>query len=144
MTEKRSRLFGSFSQWAALGFALVFFVDLTPEIEANFFFSRSDPQAQSSGRIEKEFGAAPQIFVAVRSRELVSRPYLLRLRELTNDLQDVKRRGRCALDYRCPEEPEKIAERDPPAVFQDLIESPFWSRLLLAPDRSAPALSSCA
>ena len=96
MTQKRSRLFGSLSQWAALalcaalGFALVFFVDLTPEIEANFFFSRSDPQAQSSRRIEKEFGAAPQIFVAVRSRELVSRPYLLRLRELTNDLQDVK------------------------------------------------------
>ena len=103
MTEKRSRLKRLFfSQWAALGFALVFFVDLTPEIEANFFFSRSDPQAQSSGRIEKEFGAAPQIFVAVRSRELVSRPYLLCLRELTNDLQDVKRRGRCALDYRWP------------------------------------------
>ena len=58
---KRSRLKRLFfSQWAALGFALVFFVDLTPEIEANFFFSRSDPQAQSSGRIKKEFSVEKQ------------------------------------------------------------------------------------
>lgn len=81
MTEKRSRLLGSFSQWAALllcaglGLALFFFVDLTPQIEADFFFSKHDPQAQKSARIEQEFGAAPQVFVAVRSRELVSPRY---------------------------------------------------------------------
>jgi predicted RND superfamily exporter protein len=143
MASDRSRLLGTFSQWAALlvcaalGLALYFFVDLTPEVEANFFFSKNDPQAKKSASIEEEFGAAPQIFVAVRSRELVSRTYLLRLRELTNDLQGVKG----VVDVRSvtqgPEDEEKTAERDPQEVFQKVAESPFWSRLLLAPDRSA-------
>jgi predicted RND superfamily exporter protein len=141
--RKRCRLLGSFSQWAAialctgLGFALVLFVDLTPEIEGDFFFSSSDPQARNSARIEKEFGAAPQVFIAVRSSELVSRRYLLRLRALTSDLENVKGVADARSITHGPEEPEKIAERDPQAVFQDLAKSPFWSRLLLAPDRSA-------
>ena len=143
MTPNRSRLLGTFSQWAALfvcvalGLALYFFVDLTPEVEANFFFSKHDPQARKSASIEEEFGAAPQIFVAVRSRELVSRGYLTRLHALTQDLQGVKG----VIDVRSvtqgPEEPEKIAELDPPGLFKKVEESPFWSRLLLAPDRSA-------
>ncbi|HWM23779.1 MAG TPA: MMPL family transporter [Chthoniobacterales bacterium] len=143
MAPDRSRLLGTLSQWAALlvcaalGLALYFFVDLTPEVEGDFFFSKNDPQARKSASIEKEFGAAPQIFVAVRSRELVSQTYLLRLRQLTNDLQDVKG----VIDVRSvtqgPEDSEKTAERDPQEVFQKVAESPFWSRLLLAPDRSA-------
>jgi predicted RND superfamily exporter protein len=143
MAQERPRLLGTFSQWAALllcvalGLTLYFFVDLTPEVEANFFFSRNDPQARKSASIEDEFGAAPQIFAAVRSRELVSRTYLLRLRELTNDLQNVKG----VIDVRSvtqgPEDSEKTAERDPQEIFNKVAESPFWSRLLLAPDRSA-------
>ena len=59
MTKERSRLFGSFAQWAslafcaALGLALFFFVDLTPQVEGDFFFSKSDPQAQKSASIEE-------------------------------------------------------------------------------------------
>jgi uncharacterized protein len=143
MAPNRSRLLGTFSQWAALlvcvalGLALYFFVDLTPEIEANFFFSKQDPQARKSASIEEEFGAAPQIFVAVRSRELVTRQYLTRLHALAQDLQGVKG----VIDVRSvtqgPEEPEKSAELDPQELFKKVEESPFWSRLLLAPDRSA-------
>jgi len=98
MTPDRSRLLGTFSQWVALlvcgalGLALYFFVDLTPEVEADFFFSKNDPKARKSTSIEEEFGAAPQIFVVVRSRELVSQTYLRRLHELTRDLQGVKGR----------------------------------------------------
>ena len=143
MTRKRTRLLGTVSQWAALllcaglGLALYFFVDLTPKVEGDFFFSRDDPQAKKSASIEEEFGAAPQIFVAVKSRELVSRQYLQRLDRLTHDLQGVKG----VVDVRSvtngPEEAEKTAQLDPQEVFKKVEESPFWSRLLLAPNRSA-------
>jgi uncharacterized protein len=143
MTPNRPRLLGTFPQWRALlvcialGLALYFFVDLTPQVEGDFFFSKTDPQARKSASIEEEFGAAPQIFVAVRSRNLVSRQYLMRLHELTQDLQRVKG----VIDVRSvtlgPLESEKIAELDPQEIFKKVAESPFWSRLLLAPDRSA-------
>ena len=141
--KTRTRLFGCWSQWAALavavglGCALFFFVDLTPRIEGDFFFSRNDPQAQKSANIEEEFGGAPQIFVAVRSRELVSREYLSRLAELTADLQKVKGVADARSITNGPDDSEMALERDPQEVFQKLIESPFWSHLLLAPDRSA-------
>jgi uncharacterized protein len=139
----RTRLFGCWSQWVAfivvvgLGSALFFFVDLTPRVEADFFFSRNDPQAQKSANIEEEFGGAPQIFVAVRSRELVSREYLSRLRQLTAGLQKVKGVADARSVTNGPEDSEKALERGPQEVFQKVVESPFWSHLLLAPDRSA-------
>src|SRR5215217_4877804 len=143
MIEKRSRLLSSFSQWAALAFcaalglALFFFVDLTPQVEADFFFSKHDPQAQKSASIEKEFGAAPQIFIAVRARELVSRQYLLGLRELTNDLQEVKGVADARSITHGPKEPKESAKLSAEELFAEVRQSPFWSRLLLAPDRSA-------
>jgi uncharacterized protein len=139
----RTRLFGCWSQWVALavaiglGCALFSFVDLKPRVEADFFFSRNDPQARKSASIEEEFGGAPQIFVAVRSPELVSQEYLNRLRELTADLQKVKGVADARSVTNGPEEAEKAMERGPQEVFQKLTESPFWSHLLLAPDRSA-------
>src|SRR5687767_13026546 len=139
--KARARLFGCWSQWIALavaialGCALFFFVDLTPRVEADFFFSRNDPQAKKSASIEEEFGAAPQVFVAVRSRELVSRQYLTRLRELTADLNKVKGVADARSITNGPEDSEKALEREPQEVFQKLNESPFWSHLLLAPDR---------
>ena len=78
-------LLGTLSQWiaiaicAALGFAVFAFVDLTPEIQADFFFSRDDPQLQNSLQIEREFGGTQQIFVAARSEQVVSTDYLRRL-----------------------------------------------------------------
>jgi predicted RND superfamily exporter protein len=143
MAQDRTRLLGTFSQWAALlvcvalGLALYFFVDLTPEVQADFFFSKNDPQARKSASIEEEFGAAPQIFVAVRSRELISGQYLSRLQELTQDLQGVQGVVDARSVTQGPLEEEKTAKLDPPEVFKKVEESPFWSRLLLAPDRSA-------
>lgn len=59
-------------------------------MQADFLFSTGDPQFQSSLQIEKEFGDSQQIFIAVRSRNLVSRQYLQRLYALTEDLRGVK------------------------------------------------------
>jgi uncharacterized protein len=140
---KGSRLFGNFSQWVAvaicagLGITLFTFVDLTPKVQADFFFSTDDPQFQSSLRIEKEFGGAQQIFIAARSKELVSKQYLVRLHRLTEDLRRVKGVADVRSVTHGPKKPEEILEDDPDEVFEDLQKSPFWSRLLLAPDRSS-------
>jgi predicted RND superfamily exporter protein len=87
--------------------------------------------------MEKEFGDAQQVFVAARASQLVSRDYLLRLRDLTKDLRKVQGVSDARSLTRGPEKADKIVERDPEDVFEDLLDSPFWRRLLLAPDHSA-------
>jgi predicted RND superfamily exporter protein len=85
-------VFRTTSQWVAvavcaiLGVALFAFVDLTPAVEGDFFFSTDDPQLQGSKMVEQQFGSAPQIFIAARSEQLFSRFYLQRIRRLTDDL----------------------------------------------------------
>jgi predicted RND superfamily exporter protein len=128
---RHPRLFRTPSQWVAvaicaiLGAALFAFVDLTPAVEADFFFSTDDPQLQGTRLVERQFGSAPQIFVAVRSDRRFSRPYLQRIRRLTADLGRVEG----VMDVR--------SLTRGPTDLEDLGESPFWSRLLLAPDGSA-------
>jgi predicted RND superfamily exporter protein len=125
------RLCRTISQWVAvavcaiLGVVLFAFVDLTPAVEGDFFFSTDDPQLQGSKLVELQFGSAPQIFIAARSDRLFSRPYLQRIRRLTDDLSRVDG----VLDVR--------SLTRGPEDLEDIGESPFWSRLLLAPDRSA-------
>lgn len=125
---------------AALGLALFTFVDLTPRIEGDFFFSTDDPQLRESLRIEEEFGSAPQLLVAVRSASLVSREYLIGLRDLTLDLQRVPGVADVRSLASGPQRIDEIAGREPGKVFEKVEQSPFWSRLLLAPDRSATFL----
>ena len=131
MRARTRRLLRTPSQWiaivvcAALGFALFAFVDLTPEVDADFFFATDDPQFQGVRRIEGEFGSAPQIFIAARADRLFSRQYLQRIQRLTTALARVDG----VIDVR------SLASG--PEDIEDATEGPFWSRLLLAPDRSA-------
>src|SRR5688572_28834933 len=96
VSKARARLFATRGQWAALiltatlGAVLFTFVDLTPRVEGDFFFSTDDPQLQSSVRIEEQFGSAPQIFVAAAAPRLASRDYLRRIHRLTEDLRSVE------------------------------------------------------
>ena len=108
-----------------LGTALFAFVNLTPVVEADFFFSTDDPQLQSARLIDRQFGSAPQIFIAARSQQLFSKQYLQRIGSLTEALARVDG----VVDVRS-------LTRGPDEI-DDIDESPFWSRLLLAPDRSA-------
>jgi predicted RND superfamily exporter protein len=137
------RLLGSRSQWAAiavaagLGIALFTLVDLTPQIQADFFFSNDDPQLQGSRGIEREFGEAPQVFVAARAESIVSEGYLRRLNSLTTDLRNVPGVADARSVTHGPRTPEAIVRDEPDDVFEDLADRPFWRRLVLAPDRSA-------
>ena len=139
----RPRLLSTTRQWLAalvcvsLGAALFTFVDLTPRLRTDFFFASDDPELQQTTAVERTFGYAPQIIIAARADPLVSERYLRRLRDLTRALTRVEGVTDVRSIAQGPETLEEIGRRQPADVFEDLRESPFWSRLLLAPDRSA-------
>jgi predicted RND superfamily exporter protein len=139
--RSRSRLLATVSQWLALAFCAVLgaavyrFVELTPEIQADFFFSSNDPELQSSLKIARQFGDSQPIILSVRSKDLVSRNYLSRLRGLSEELRRVD--GVAEVRSLTHGRERADGERDPDDVFEDLGRSPFWRRLVLAPDGSA-------
>src|SRR5436305_726252 len=101
------------------------FVDLTPVVDKNFFFSTNDPGIQQAKKIERSFPSQPEVILAVSSRDISSPRYLNRIQKLTQrahtigGVSDVK----------------SLAEG--PKSLEDALKSPFWSRLLIAHDRKS-------
>jgi predicted RND superfamily exporter protein len=141
--QNRNAGSGLLSRWAAiglcaaLGVALFAFVDLSPKVDEDFFFSSEDPQLQNSLRIEEEFGADRQIFIAARATQLESKSYIAKVLRLSEDLRGVDGVADVRSLTHGPEKPDKVSQRDPAEIFEDLLDSPFWTQLILAPDRSA-------
>jgi predicted RND superfamily exporter protein len=106
-------------------------------MDADFFFSNDDPQLQSSLRIEREFGQAPQVFVAVTSPRTTTREYVRRVHALTEDLRRVDGVADIRSITRGQRDPDDILRDEAKEVFEDLADHPFWRRLLVSPDRSA-------
>jgi predicted RND superfamily exporter protein len=59
------------------------FVDLTPVVDQNFFFSTNDPGIQQTKKIEQSFPSQPEVILAVSSRDISSPRYLSRIQKLT-------------------------------------------------------------
>ncbi len=107
----------------ALLFGLVAaFVDLKPQVRANFFFSPKDPEYQSTAKIDKIFPSGSQLIVNVASPHISSEHYLERLGRMTRELQKVE----------TVTSVESLTEG--PKNFEDAEKSPFWKRLLIAED----------
>jgi predicted RND superfamily exporter protein len=129
------------AQWLATlvclvcGLAVVAGVDLTPRLGGEFFFASDDPELQQSAEIERRFGSADQIFIAAASADLDSPAYVRRIRGLTDAL--VRTRGVAAVRSIARTGTSDDPGRAPAEVLKAVRESPLWSRLLLAPDRSA-------
>ena len=96
------------------------FVDLKPQVAANFFFSSSDPQFQESAKIDRIFPSGTQLIISVASSDISSEHYLERLAELTRQLQSVE----------TVTSVNSLTEG--PKNFEDAEKSPFWKRLLIA------------
>jgi uncharacterized protein len=101
------------------------FVDLRPVVDENFFFSTNDPGIQQTKKIEHKFPSQPEVILAVSSRDISSSRYLGRIQRLTQSVHTIG--GVSAI--------KSLAEG--PKSFEDAIKSPFWSRLLIAPDRKS-------
>ncbi|MBI2822683.1 MAG: MMPL family transporter [Acidobacteria bacterium] len=134
------RFFLAPGQWAALAVCLLMgvwmfaVVDLTPEVEANFFFDSDDPQLRETRRIAEIFGQGQPVFVAVRPERLASRKALFTLRNLSEALGAIEGVASVRSLTHGPEDPKEIVEEDPEEVLEDIRKSPFWTSLLLAPD----------
>ena len=109
----------------ALLFLVAVFVDLRPVVDENFFFSTSDPGIQQTKAIERKFPSQPEVILAVSSRDISSSRYLSRIQRLTQRVHTIG--GVSAV--------KSLAEG--PKSFEDALKSPFWSRLLIAPDRKS-------
>jgi len=101
------------------------FVDLKPVVDENFFFSTSDPQFQQSKKIEQRFPSQPEVILAVSSPDISSPRYLGRIQRLTQQINTIDEVSAV----------KSLAEG--PKSFKDALASPFWSRLLIAPDRKS-------
>jgi predicted RND superfamily exporter protein len=108
-----------------LVFLVAVFVDLRPVVDENFFFSTSDPGLRQTKKIEQHFPSQPEVILTVSSRDISSPRYLSRIQRLTQRVHTIG--GVSAV--------KSLAEG--PKSFEDALKSPFWSRLLLAPDRKS-------
>src|SRR6266568_8829040 len=119
------------SYWLMLAIASVLFVlvatfvDLRPVVDENFFFSTSDPGVQQTKKIERRFPSQPEVILAVSSRDISSARYLGKIQRLTQRVRTIG--GVSAV--------KSLTEG--PKSFEDALKSPFWSRLLIAPDRKS-------
>ncbi|PYK63897.1 MAG: hypothetical protein DME50_16485, partial [Verrucomicrobia bacterium] len=101
------------------------FVDLTPVVDQNFFFSTNDPGIQQTKKIEQSFPSQPEVILAVSARDISSPRYLSRIQKLTQRAHTIG--GVSAV--------KSLAEG--PKSLEDALKSPFWSRLLIAHDRKS-------
>src|SRR5437773_12338712 len=101
------------------------FVNLTPVVDQNFFFSTNDPGIQQTKKIEQRFPSQPEVILAVSSRDISSPRYLSRIQKLTQRAHTID--GVSAV--------KSLAEG--PKSFEDAVKSPFWSRSLSAHDRNS-------
>src|SRR5437763_9635425 len=107
-------------------FALVAtFVDLKPVVDENFVCLTSDPGVQQTKKIERRFPSQPEVILAVSSRDISSARYLGKIQRLTQRVHTIG--GVSAV--------KSLTEG--PKSFEDALKSPFWSRLLIAPDRKS-------
>src|SRR5919108_4608087 len=106
-------------------FLVATLVDLRPVVDANFFFSTSDPGVQQTKKIERQFPSQPEVILAVSSRDISSARYLAKIQRLTQRVHTIG--GVSAV--------KSLTEG--PKSFEDALKSPFWSRLLIAPDRKS-------
>lgn len=100
--------------------AVALFVDLKPQVGANFFFSSDDPQFRQEARIDRIFPSDSQLIVSVAAPDISSESYLTRIGELTNELSRIKSVSNV----------ESLSNG--PKNFEDAVKSPFWHRLLIA------------
>ena len=98
-------------------------VDLSPKVESDFFFSADDPQLQASAELERRYPSPPQVVIRAEDRGDDPSGYRDRVRALTDALAEVDG----ALNV-------LSITTDNPA------RSPLFGRILLTPDEHATNL----
>jgi predicted RND superfamily exporter protein len=88
-------------------------VDLSPRVESDFFFSRDDPQLRALLEMDRRFPAPEQVLLRIEGPDIEADSYVSRVGDLTAQLEQVP--GVASVSG--------IATED--------VRSPLWRRLLL-------------
>ncbi len=117
--------------WAVLALTALLFaavarcVDLKPHVDENFFFSSSDPSMSQSRKIDQRFPSPSELILTVSSSDIASPRYLGKIQKLTQEVDAIH--GVSSVK----------SLTHGPKDFNDAMASPFWSRLLLAPNHKS-------
>ena len=98
-------------------------VDLSPKVESDFFFSADDPQLEVSVEIANRYPSSPQVIVRAEDRSGDRQRYVQHIRDLTEALGAVEGASNVL----------SITTDDPS-------RSPLFERILLTPDERATNL----
>jgi len=109
-------------------FVLFRFVDLTPQVGENFFFSSDDPQLKEDRLISEAFPQPSQLIIGARG-DIFSSEYVESVHNLSEDLLAMEEVFIV----------QSISHG--PSSVVDAINSPLWKRMLIAEDREATFLS---
>ncbi len=105
-------------------FVLFSYVNLTPQIGRNFFFSSSDPQLQQERKISESFKRqGGQLIVSIEG-QIKSRQYYQKINQLTKGINSL------------PGVENTFSISNGPGNIQKALNSPLWRRLLIAGDNS--------
>lgn len=94
--------------------------DLSPKVDASFFFAGSSAPAEEDARIDELFSSHNQLVISAEG-DIRSAAYLDRIEELSRDLAEVE--GVRSVK----------SLRNGPEDLEDALESPLWRRLLIGP-----------
>jgi len=117
------------AHWVSLAVAAVgvgavgFWVDLSPKVESDFFFSEDDPQLQVSLELDRRYPGGGLVVVRAEDQTGDPQAYRERIGELTEAFSEV----------------EGVTSARS-ITTDDAAPSPFFSRILLTPDEAATNL----
>ena len=95
-------------------FVALKWIDLSPQVESEFFFSRDDPQLQALQEMDRRFPSPEQIIVRAEGPDIEAESYTSSIRDLTAALSDIP--GVTSVSS---------------VTANDAGNSPLWQRLLL-------------
>jgi predicted RND superfamily exporter protein len=112
-----------------LSIVLLFqFVDLSPQVDSDFFFSSDDPQLKSDEKISEIFTEKSQLIVVSALGNMRSAEHLNQISRLTKKLSSIR-------------EVSSIKSlTHGPKDLEDAFESPLWQRFLISEDKKSSNL----
>jgi uncharacterized protein len=99
--------------------ALIRWVNLTPRVETDFFFSPDDPQPRATEEIGRRFPTGAQVLMRVASPDISSAGYRDLIRSLTAGAREI----------------DQVTSVTSMTTVD--VTGPLWGRLLISPDRTA-------
>ena len=106
-------------------FVLIRFVNLTPQLDQNIFFSSADPQFQSEAKIVEVFGSAGSELIISAAGDIVTPEYSKNIKALTEKFLTIDGVN------------SVISLTSGPVNLDAALNGPMWRRIIISKDRKS-------